>query len=121
MWRQVEYFACRKLSNPFRKNFTPNRLFHSSRALFNHYKTLGVDQNADEKAIKQAFFKQAKKWHPDQNPDDPDSEKKFKEINEAPIKYFQTKTNARSTICLELLQIMGIPGHKGLEAKDLKG
>jgi len=58
-------------------------LFHISRPIFDHYKTLGVDKNADDKAVKQAFFKMAKKYHPDQNPDDKDSETKFKEINEA--------------------------------------
>ncbi len=48
-----------------------------------YYKTLGVDRNADEKEIKRAFRKLAKKHHPDANPDDPSSEAKFKEINEA--------------------------------------
>ena len=49
----------------------------------NYYDILGVDKNASEKEIKQAFRKQAKKYHPDANPNDPQAEAKFKELNEA--------------------------------------
>ncbi len=48
-----------------------------------YYKTLGVDKNADEKAIKRAFRKLARQHHPDMNPGDPKSEERFKELNEA--------------------------------------
>jgi curved DNA-binding protein len=48
-----------------------------------YYKTLGVDRSADEKTIKQAFRKLAKQYHPDANPDNPNAEARFKEINEA--------------------------------------
>jgi len=48
-----------------------------------YYETLGVGRSANEKEIKQAFRKLAKKYHPDANPNDPSSEHKFKEINEA--------------------------------------
>lgn len=48
-----------------------------------YYKTLGVKKDASEKEIKQAFRKLAKKHHPDANPDDPNAESRFKEINEA--------------------------------------
>lgn len=47
------------------------------------YATLGVSKTANEKEIKQAFRKLAKKYHPDANPDDPTAEQRFKEINEA--------------------------------------
>merc|ERR1719192_514116 len=73
--------ASKAVRSPF--CLSNHRLFHISRPIFNHYKTLGVDKNADDKAIKAAFFKMAKKYHPDQNPDDAESEKKFKEVNEA--------------------------------------
>ena len=48
-----------------------------------YYDILGVDREVDEKALKSAFRKQAMKWHPDRNPNDPDAEAKFKEIGEA--------------------------------------
>ncbi|TXF90160.1 J domain-containing protein [Neolewinella aurantiaca] len=48
-----------------------------------YYKTLGIDKSADAKAIKKAFRKLARKYHPDVNPGDKVAERKFKEINEA--------------------------------------
>jgi curved DNA-binding protein len=48
-----------------------------------YYKILGVDKNADEKAIKAAYRKLARKHHPDMNQNDPKAEERFKEINEA--------------------------------------
>lgn len=48
-----------------------------------YYKILGVSRDADDKAIKQAYRKLARKYHPDVNPGDKTSETKFKEINEA--------------------------------------
>lgn len=48
-----------------------------------YYKTLGISRSANEKEIKQAFRKLAKKYHPDANPNDPSAEARFKELNEA--------------------------------------
>ena len=47
------------------------------------YKTLGVSRDADEKAIKSAYRKLAREFHPDVNPNNPNAEAKFKEISEA--------------------------------------
>ncbi len=47
-----------------------------------YYKILGVPRNADEKAIKKAFRRLARKYHPDVNKSK-EAEEKFKEINEA--------------------------------------
>ena len=48
-----------------------------------YYQTLGVDKSADEKQLKKAFRKLARKYHPDVAPDDPEAEQKFKAVNEA--------------------------------------
>lgn len=48
-----------------------------------YYEVLGIDRNADEAAIKAAYRKKAKKYHPDLNPGDAEAEQKFKEVNEA--------------------------------------
>ena len=48
-----------------------------------YYEVLGVDKNADEAAIKKAYRKLAKKYHPDMNPGDAEAEKRFKEASEA--------------------------------------
>lgn len=49
----------------------------------NYYSVLGIDKNANQDEIKKAFRKQAKKYHPDANPNDPTAEERFKEVNEA--------------------------------------
>lgn len=49
----------------------------------NYYDVLGVSKNASDAEIKKAFRKQAKKYHPDANPDDPTAEERFKQLNEA--------------------------------------
>jgi len=52
-------------------------------AYIDYYKVLELDKNATEADIKKAYRKLARKYHPDLNPNDKDTERKFKEINEA--------------------------------------
>lgn len=51
-------------------------------AKHDYYELLGVDRDADQKEIKRAYRKLAKKYHPDMN-QDKDTSDKFKEISEA--------------------------------------
>ncbi len=48
-----------------------------------YYEVLGVSQDASQDEIKKAYRKAAMDNHPDQNPDDPEAEKKFKLAAEA--------------------------------------
>ncbi|SEJ24982.1 curved DNA-binding protein [Dyadobacter sp. SG02] len=52
-------------------------------AFVDYYQILGLDKNADDKAIKNAYRKLARKYHPDLNPNDKEAQKKFQELNEA--------------------------------------
>jgi molecular chaperone DnaJ len=48
-----------------------------------YYQILEISRSANSGDIKKAYLKLAKQYHPDANPNNPDAEKKFKEINEA--------------------------------------
>ncbi|KEY20250.1 DnaJ C-terminal domain-containing protein [Kaistella antarctica] len=52
-------------------------------AYIDYYKVLGIDKKATAEEIKKAYRKLARKYHPDVNPGDKESERKFKELNEA--------------------------------------
>jgi molecular chaperone DnaJ len=48
-----------------------------------YYDVLGVDKGATPQEVKKAFRRTAMKFHPDRNPDDKNSDEKFKEAQEA--------------------------------------
>lgn len=48
-----------------------------------YYEVLGVDRTADAAALKKAYRKLAKKYHPDTNAGNKEAEQKFKEATEA--------------------------------------
>jgi len=47
------------------------------------YEILGVPRDASQDAIKKAYRKLARKWHPDLNPGNTEAEQKFKDISRA--------------------------------------
>ena len=47
------------------------------------YNTLGISREASQDDIKKAYRGLSKKYHPDLNPNNKESEEKFKKINEA--------------------------------------
>jgi molecular chaperone DnaJ len=49
----------------------------------NYYAVLGVARDADDSALKTAYRKLARMYHPDKNPGDKAAEERFKEITEA--------------------------------------
>ncbi|EEC48676.1 predicted protein, partial [Phaeodactylum tricornutum CCAP 1055/1] len=55
----------------------------SSKAKRDFYEMLGVTRLADKASIKKAYFKLAKKYHPDTNKGDEKASEKFKEVTEA--------------------------------------
>ncbi|MES2589448.1 MAG: J domain-containing protein [Bacteroidota bacterium] len=52
-------------------------------AFIDYYKIMELDKSASEADIKKAYRKLARKYHPDLNPNNAESERKFKELNEA--------------------------------------
>ncbi|MCL6472451.1 MAG: DnaJ domain-containing protein [Firmicutes bacterium] len=56
---------------------------NASRTYKDYYAILGISKNASQKEIKDAYRKLARKYHPDANNSNKETEEKFKEINEA--------------------------------------
>jgi hypothetical protein len=47
------------------------------------YDLLGINRNATPKEIKLAYYREAKKWHPDMNPNNPAAKERFQRITSA--------------------------------------
>jgi molecular chaperone DnaJ len=69
-----------------------------------YYEVLGVDRSASKEDLKKAYRKLAMQYHPDRNPDDKESEEKFKEAAEA----YEVLSND------EKKQVYDRYGHNGL-------
>src|SRR6516164_223026 len=76
-----------------------------------YYTTLGVNRDASEEDIKKAYRKLAMKHHPDRNPNDKDSEERFKEAKEA----YEVLTDAQKRAAYDQY------GHAGVEAASRGG
>ena len=77
------------------------------------YEILGVSQDADSKAIKDAFRQLALKYHPDRNKE-PGASERFKEIAEAYAVLSDPKTRAE-------YDAGGYAGVSGFSSEDLFG
>src|SRR5260370_2513565 len=76
-----------------------------------YYKVLDVPRTATEVEIKKAYRRLAMKYHPDRNPNDKDSEERFKEAKEA----CEVLTDAQKRAAYDQY------GHAGVEAASRGG
>ena len=58
------------------------------------YEVLGVSRSASAEEIKRAYRKKAMDLHPDRNPNDPEAERRFKEVNAAYAVLKETQSRA---------------------------
>eukprot|EP01103_Thecamoeba_quadrilineata_P007530 TRINITY_DN17394_c0_g1_i1.p1 TRINITY_DN17394_c0_g1~~TRINITY_DN17394_c0_g1_i1.p1 ORF type:complete len:461 (-),score=123.37 TRINITY_DN17394_c0_g1_i1:113-1495(-) len=75
-------------TNP--NNKTNNNAMPAKKPKVDYYEVLGIQKTATTSEVTKAYYKLAKRYHPDKNPDDPEAEEKFKLISEA----YQVLTDA---------------------------
>src|SRR5882757_4141547 len=73
------------------------------------YETLGVERTAGEADIKKAYRRLAQKHHPDRNPDNKESEDKFKEAKEA----YEVLTDAQKRAAYDQYGHAGVDPNRG--------
>nr|OQO21375.1 hypothetical protein B0A51_11243 [Rachicladosporium sp. CCFEE 5018] len=82
-----------------------------------HYKTLGIEKDADDNQIKRAYRKLAVVHHPDKNPGDAEAEHRFKEIQEAHETLIDPEKRQRYDSGVDLMEpgegMSGFPGGMG--------
>lgn len=81
----------------------------SSTGTFTYWSLLGVNPGSNSDQLKQAFRREAKRWHPDLNRNNRDAEERFKWVNEAyfvlsdPRRRLEWELAGQPTIKLEKL------------------
>ena len=83
----------------------------------NLYDVLGVAKNASDAELKRAYRKLAQQHHPDVNKDNPESEKKFKEINLA----YEVLSDKQKRTQYDQFGSMGKTGRGGFSGFDPSG
>ena len=86
-WGQFLFqFGMFAVSENILKHFVfSKRLFGSTVSVLskNYYDILAVSKNSSQAEVKKAYYRQAKKHHPDRNPGDTRAESLFQDISEA--------------------------------------
>ncbi|KAF2209417.1 hypothetical protein CERZMDRAFT_114077 [Cercospora zeae-maydis SCOH1-5] len=78
-----------------------------------YYKILGVEKDCSDTDIKKAYRKLAVVHHPDKNPDDPEAENRFKEIQEAHETLIDPQKRQRYDSGVDLMEDGGVGGFHG--------
>lgn len=77
-----------------------------------YYEILGVEKNATAAELKKAYRRVAMKHHPDRNPDNKESEDKFKEASEA----YEVLSNEQKRAAYDQYGHQGVEGMGGMGA-----
>ncbi|MDP3276475.1 MAG: molecular chaperone DnaJ [Deltaproteobacteria bacterium] len=75
-----------------------------------YYEVLGVARGVSADELKKSYRQCALKFHPDRNPDDPDAERRFKEVSEA----YEVLSDARKR------ELYDHYGHEGLNGQSFR-
>mmetsp|Transcript_27314 Transcript_27314/g.65867 ORF Transcript_27314/g.65867 Transcript_27314/m.65867 type:complete len:505 (-) Transcript_27314:26-1540(-) len=82
----------------------------------NYFKILGIDKTATTKQVRDAYYREARKWHPDKNKHDPNAEVRFKLISEA----YEVLSNPAKRKAYEEGGREGLDAHEAAENIDIK-
>ncbi len=100
----------------------------SSANTFTYWSLIGLSPGSDSDQLKQAFKREAKRWHPDLNRDNRSAEERFKWINEAylvlsdPKKRFEWEVAGRPSIEIkEVIQKTSKSCPQELESQEKNG